>query len=140
MVNSGDLRGSGAGGLFSETLLNPIDVTESGNTPATVNVWTGSFGSGTAAGSNYLGTSDYSGAVAGLAGSVSSGWLDTFVPPNGTVATSTPEHLYGMSSVLTATGPTPEPATTGTVAISVALLVFISWRRQRNASASQTDL
>jgi hypothetical protein len=97
-------KSSSTNTLYSGSLLDPIDIDQSGNTEDT-GVWTGSLSSGTAAGGiNDLGQTFTEFGDSALA---SSAWI---TDSNG-AESDNDGGLYALSSVITVGSSTPEPGT-----------------------------
>ncbi len=123
-----------ATGLFGQStytsLFSPIDYNESG-VKTDGYVWTGSNADGSSAG-YALGTTGahiycidgFSGSTAGLSGA---NWIAYSDYGDLTAG----NHLYGISGVLTVPAATPEPATTATMGLGLAVLCLAVQRRKR---------
>ncbi len=112
-------------GLWSGSLLNPIDETLSGMGISTgsTGVWTGTNTNGSAS-ANHLG--DFFGVITGASTVTNGNWVNDVVWPID--SSSGVFHMYGISQVLTAV---PEPsslALAGTAAIGVS--AFVSCRKR----------
>lgn len=117
-------------GLYSGSLLAPIDIDQSGNTESTT-VWTGSNTAGTAAG----GINDFGQTFTeyGNSSSITGSWIaeengieaDNFIP------------LYALSSVITVASPSaaPEPGTM--LLLSGAIAVLFSAKRLRHMARAR---
>jgi hypothetical protein len=120
---------SGTNGLYSGSLLSPVDIDQNGNTLST-GVWTGSNSAGTASGGiNDLGQTF---PEIGVSTSTTGGWL---AAGNG-VESGNSNPLYALSSVITvpAASGTPEPGTFALVAGATLLLLGITRFRKRIGS------
>ncbi len=108
LVNGTEVASStttATGGLWSGTIMSPIDLDLAGKTGPLVPVWTGTQASGIGMPDEQLGgTMGLS--VAGSPLSVSSTWVDALV--GNAAAASSP--MYGISEVLTVAQSVPEPS------------------------------
>ena len=114
-------------GLFSDTLLNPIDINENGGVDSGVNsieVFTGSISNGTVD-LNTTGLGRY-GPETGCSNSTNSGWIAC-----DSEDANAPEALYAISGVLTYETATPEPSTTGIFAIGGTFLFLVARWKQK---------
>jgi hypothetical protein len=119
----------GAGGLFSGSIMNPIDVTDTGETVTDGIVWTGSTAYGGNNPSDALGTTAYGGAeiYVGYAGPtyLEGDWLSAYL-----YGSSAELSMYAISSVLTVPASAPEPSTIGFSLIGLSLLCATVRRRR----------
>jgi|GEM_PF-2915271 len=115
----------GSGGLFSGSIFNPINVTETGQTISTAIVWTGSTANGGNNPSDALGTTAYGGAeiYVGYAGPayLSGDWLSAYL-----YGSSAGLPLYAISSVMTVPADSPEPSTMAFSILCAVLLCAVS--------------
>jgi hypothetical protein len=123
--------GTTGSGLFSGSILNPLNLDDLGITLSSPVVWTGSNTDGTIDSTHALGE------ALPEAGNpqFSNQWLQASNGALGTVSFP----LYGISSTLTVPG-TPEPGTTILVALGSGLLLLVQRaRKMRPSHYSQTD-
>ena len=120
--------GTGAGGMFSGTILNVLDITEGGVALGAVGVWTGSWANGATVSYAPLGGGSDLMTEYGWVGFTDQRWLQYLLGD----PYDTAYHLYGISEALTSPGSTtPEPATTGMVIAGGALMFFAGRRSRR---------
>jgi len=112
-------------GLFSGSLLNPINIDENGDTLNNF-VWTGSLSDGTAWVGHALGPG---GPDFGDSSSSGSHWI-TYA----TTTSGASESLYAISGVLT-TAPVPEPSTLAMMALGGAILLLAGSRKKTHSPA-----
>jgi hypothetical protein len=112
-----------SGGIFSGALLNAILIDELGLSPSIAEVWTGTSSDGDGFPTRYLGTTI---PMTGKPQAISVDW-DAYT----TFAEAEGNDLYAISGVLTVESSTPEPATTGTMIMGVAVVYLAARRRQR---------
>ena len=127
--------GTTATALFSGSILNPIDINDTGGGAGAVLVWTGTSTDGSSALFGLaLGASPY--ILTGVTVATDVEWIDS--QTDGSVL---PHRLYGISSTLTVPGaPEPEPGTTILVALGSGLLLLVQRaRKMRPSHYSQTD-
>jgi hypothetical protein len=132
---------TGTGGLFSTTsvsgtLFDPIQYTEDGGLSASSDVFTGTTYAGNV-------NPSYPGRVFGGGGALAfvgdtaddnDGWIyAAAIAPNDLLP------LYAISGELTVPSSTPEPATTATMIIGLAVLFLAARRRQRVQQANGTN-
>lgn len=110
-------------GLWSESLLAPINQFLTGSGSFGTGVWTGTLPNGTSAGSFTLGNSGGMGVVPGMSDKTDLNWVETpAVPGNWT------NNMYGISQVLTAV---PEPSTSAMLLAGIALGGYMMWRQRK---------
>lgn len=90
-------------GLWSGSLLAPINQFLTSPFPYNTGVWTGTLPNGSAAGSFTLGSNSGFGSTPGMSSKTNSEWVETGATPSGFT-----NNMYGISQVLTAV---PEPST-----------------------------
>jgi hypothetical protein len=109
-------------GLWSGSLLNPIDEDISGASMKNLAIYTGTTASGVASG-DPLG--NFSNVTEGDSGNTNAKWVDAAAIPN-----FLSERMYGISQVLVATS-VPEPSTLIMAATAIFAGSSISWSRGR---------
>jgi len=114
-----------AAGLWSGSLLAPINQFLTSPFFFNTGVWTGTLQSGTAAGSFTLGSGSGFGSIPGFSNKTNAEWVETGATPSGFT-----NNMYGISQVLTAV---PEPATLVTVLAGVVSGSFSMLRRRKRA-------
>lgn len=114
-----------AAGLWSGTLLAPINQFLTSPFFFNTGVWTGTLQNGTAAGSFTLGSDSQFGSIPGLSNKTDAEWVETGATPS-----SFTNNMYGISQVLTAV---PEPSTYAMAVAGIAYCGFSMWRRRKRA-------
>jgi len=114
-----------ASGLWSGSLLAPINQFLTSPVFFDTGVWTGTLQNGTAAGSFTLGSGSGFGSIPGLSNKTNAEWVETGATPS-----SFTNNMYGISQVLTAV---PEPSTYAMALAGVACGGFSMWRRRKRA-------
>ena len=114
-----------ATGLWSGTLLAPINQFLTSPFFFDTGVWTGTLDDGTAAGSFTLGSDSEFGSIPGFSNKTNAEWVST-----GAVPSSFTNNMYGISQVLTAV---PEPSTYCMALVGIACGGFSMWRRRKRA-------
>ena len=112
-----------ATGLWSGSLLAPINQFLTSPFSYDTGVWTGTLQNGSAAGSFTLGSGSELGSIPGLSGKTTAEWVST-----GAVPSSFTNNMYGISQVLTAV---PEPSTYAMALAGLACGGFSMWRRRK---------
>ena len=114
-----------AAGLWSGSLVAPINQFLTSPFFFDTGVWTGTLQNGTAAGSFTLGSGSGFGSIPGFSNKTNAEWVETGATPSGFT-----NNMYGISQVLTAV---PEPATLATALASAACGGYSMWRRRKRA-------
>lgn len=112
-----------ATGLWSGSLLAPINEFLTAPFFFDTSVWTGTLPNGSDAGSFTLGSGSGFGSTPGLSNKSNSEWVETGATPS-----SFSNNMYGISQVLTAV---PEPSTCGLALAGLALSGVSMWQRKR---------
>lgn len=110
-------------GLWSGSLLAPINEFLTAPIFYDTSVWTGTLPDGSAAGSFTLGSDSEFGSIPGLSNKSDEEWIETGATPS-----SFSNNMYGISQVLTAV---PEPSTSALVLAGTALGGYVMWRRRK---------
>jgi len=114
-----------ATGLWSGSLLAPINEFLTAPFFFDTSVWTGTLPNGTGAGSFTLGSGSEFGSTPGLSNKSNSEWVETGATPS-----NFSSNMYGISQVLTAV---PEPSTSAMALAAVVYGGFSMWRRRKRA-------
>jgi hypothetical protein len=114
-----------AAGLWSGSLLAPINQFLTSLFSFDTAVWTGTLPNGLAAGSFTLGSGSEFGSTPGLSNKTTSEWVETGATPS-----NLNNNMYGISQVLTAV---PEPSTYAMALAGLACGGFSMWRRRKRA-------
>lgn len=110
-------------GLWSESLLAPINEFLTAPDSFDTSVWTGTLPNGSSAGSFTLGSDSEFGSIPGLSSKSNAEWVETGATPS-----SFSNNMYGISQVLTAV---PEPSTSALVLAGIALGGYVMWRHRK---------
>ena len=111
-----------ATGLWSGSLLAPINQFLTSPGFFNTGVWTGTLPNGSAAGSFTLGSDSELGSTPGFSNKTNAEWVETGATPSGFT-----NNMYGISQVLTAV---PEPSTYAMALAGLACGGFSMWRRK----------
>ena len=114
-----------AAGLWSESLLAPINQFLTSPFFFNTGVWTGTLPDGSSNGSFSLGSGSEFGSTPGLSNKTNAEWVETGATPS-----NVSNNMYGISQVLTAV---PEPSTYAMALAGVACGGFSMWRRRKRA-------
>lgn len=112
-------------GLWSGSLLAPINEFLTAPFFFNTSVWTGTLPNGTGAGSFTLGSGSEFGSTPGLSNKSNSEWVETGATPS-----NFSSNMYGISHVLTAV---PEPSACAMGLAGIACGGFSMWRRRKRA-------
>ena len=134
LVNGTEVASStttATGGLWSGTIMSPIDLDLAGKTGPLVPVWTGTQASGIGSPDVPLGGTNTSlglaVSVVGDPASVNSTWVDLIDGPN--AVNSSP--MYGISEVLTVAQSVPEPSSAVLIVTGLGVGLAVAWARRR---------
>lgn len=116
-------------GLWSGSLLAPINEFLTDPFFYDTSVWTGTLTTGSSAGSFTLGSGSGFGSLPGLSNKSNGEWVETEAVPS-----NFSNNMYGISQVLTAV---PEPATCTMAVAGLAGLALSMVRRRKRASRSE---
>lgn len=110
-------------GLWSGSLLAPINEFLTAPYFFDTSVWTGTLQNGSAAGSFTLGSESEFGSLPGFSNKSNAEWVSA-----GAIPSSLSNNMYGISQVLTAV---PEPSTSAMILGGMALGAYMLWRTRK---------
>lgn len=112
-------------GLWSGSLLAPINQFLTAPCFFDIAVWTGTLPNGSAAGSFTLGSGSEFGSTPGLSNKTNNEWVETGATPSNFA-----NNVYGISQLLTAV---PEPSTYAMALAGIACGGYSMWTRRKRS-------